>query len=54
MKRSALETVGLLREAAASGLARGKSEAALQSEPPVLKEPPEREKAMVKPFEMGI
>jgi ATP-dependent exoDNAse (exonuclease V) alpha subunit len=54
MKRSALETAGLLRDAAASGLAKGKPEVAMQSEPPVLKEPPEREKAMVKPFEMGI
>ena len=37
-----------------AGCDQGAVWAALQSEPPVLKEPPEREKAMVKPFEMGI
>lgn len=48
MKRSALETVGQLRDAAASGLAKGAAEAAPQ------KEPPERERSIVKPFEIGI
>lgn len=48
LKRSALETVGQLRDAAASGLAKGAAEVAPQ------KEPPERERSIVKPFEIGI
>lgn len=49
MKRSALETLGLLREAAASGLAKGRDD--VQS---VEKHPPERERGIVRPFEIGI
>jgi conjugative relaxase-like TrwC/TraI family protein len=47
MKRSALETAGMLREAAASGLARGLGQG---HERPL----PERERTIVKPFEIGI
>jgi hypothetical protein len=47
MKRSALETVDMLRDAAASGLAKGKAVE-------VQREPPERERTITKPFEIGI
>ena len=47
MNRSALETVDLLRSAAASGLAKGR---ALGPE----REPPEKERSLTKPFEIGI
>lgn len=47
MKRSALETVDLLRNAAASGQAKGRA-------PSPEREPPERDRSLVKPFEIGI
>ncbi|AGH50703.1 TrwC protein [Sphingomonas sp. MM-1] len=47
MKRSALETVDLLRDAAARGLAKGRS-------PLPEREPPERDRSLTKPFEIGI
>ncbi|PKB25306.1 conjugative relaxase-like TrwC/TraI family protein [Novosphingobium kunmingense] len=47
MKRSALETVDLLRDAAAKGQAKGRE--AIPS-----REPPELDRALVKPFEIGI
>lgn len=47
MKRSALETVDLLRAAAASGQAKGRA-------PLPEREPPEKERALTKPFEIGI
>ena len=47
MKRSALETVGLLRDAAAIGQAKGRA-------PAPEREPPERDRSFVKPFEIGI
>ena len=47
MKRSALETVDLLRAAAASGLAKGRA-------PVPEREPPEKERSLTKPFEIGI
>lgn len=47
MKRSALETVDLLRDAAASGIAKAKAAE-------VQREPPERERTLSKPFEIGI
>lgn len=51
MKRSALETTGMLRDAAAAGLAKG-------SAPPIKHEPEkellEREHSLNKPFEIGI
>jgi hypothetical protein len=46
-KRSALETVDLLRAAAASGLAKGRS-------PVAERDPPEKERSLTKPFEIGI
>ena len=49
MKRSALETVGLLRDAAALGQAKGK-----EPTPSPEKQPPERDRSIVKPFEIGI
>lgn len=54
MKRSALETVGLLRDAAATGLAKGNLETTKRDVPAAEREPPEREKTIIKPFEMGI
>lgn len=47
MKRSALETVNLLRDAAASGLAKGRT-------PEPMREPPELDRSITKPFEIGI
>lgn len=47
MKHSALETVDLLRNAAASGQAKGRA-------PAPEREPPERDRSLVKPFEIGI
>ena len=47
MKRSALETVDLLRDAAAKGQAKGRA-------PLPEREPPERERSLTKPFEIGI
>jgi conjugative relaxase-like TrwC/TraI family protein len=47
MKRSALETVDLLRDAAARGQAKGRA-------PVPEREPPERDRSLVKPFEIGI
>ncbi|WP_225008044.1 MobF family relaxase [Novosphingobium percolationis] len=47
MKRSALETVDLLRNAAATGLAKG------QVADPV-REAPERDRSIVRPFEIGL
>lgn len=47
MKRSALETVDLLRDAAARGQAKGRS-------PLPEREPPERDRSLTKPFEIGI
>lgn len=49
MKRSALETVGLLHDAAATGQAKGNV-----STPTPEKQPPERDRSIVKPFEIGI
>jgi hypothetical protein len=49
MKRSALETTGLLKDAAAAGIAKGKAK-----EPAQGREPPERDRSIVKPFEIGI
>ena len=51
MKRSALETVGMLRDAAAAGQAKAEGKAAA---PATVMEPPERERSIVKPFEIGI
>lgn len=49
MKRSALETVGLLRDAAAAGQAKG------QVQPPAPeKQTPEKDRSIVRPFEIGI
>lgn len=47
MKRSALETVDLLRDAAARGQAKGRS-------PLPEREPPERDRSLTKPYEIGI
>ena len=47
MKRSALETVDLLRDAAATGQAKGRA-------PMPEREPPERDRSLTKPFEIGI
>jgi len=47
MKRSALETTDLLRSAAASGLAQGR-------EASQTREPPELDRSLTKPFEIGI
>lgn len=49
MKRSALETVGLLRDAAAAGQAKGQVVM-----PAPEKQPPEKDRSIVKPFEIGI
>lgn len=49
MKRSALETTGLLKDAAAAGVAKGKVPDQQQG-----REPPERDRSITKPFEMGI
>lgn len=51
MKRSALETVNQLRDAAAAGQAKGKASDRLQ-EP--AREPPELDRSITKPFEIGI
>ncbi len=51
MKRSALETVNQLRDAAASGLAKDK--APDRSQEPA-REPPELDRSITKPFEIGI
>lgn len=51
MKRSALETVNQLRDAAASGQAKGK--ASDRSQEPA-REPPELDRSITKPFEIGI
>ena len=51
MKRSALETVNHLRDAAASGLAKDK--APDRSQEPA-REPPELDRSITKPFEIGI
>lgn len=49
MKRSALETIGVLRDAAAAGQAKG------QVQPPAPeKHPPEKDRSIVRPFEIGI
>lgn len=47
MKRSALETVDLLHDAAARGQAKGRA-------PVPEREPPERDRSLTKPFEIGI
>ena len=47
MKRSALETVDLLRDAAARGQAKGRA-------PLPEREQPERDRSLTKPFEIGI
>lgn len=49
MKSSALEATGLLKSAAAKGLAKGETPT-----PEKTRTPPERERPMVKPFEIGI
>ena len=51
MKRSALETVNQLRDAAASGQAKGK--ASDRSQEPA-RDPPELDRSITKPFEIGI
>jgi conjugative relaxase-like TrwC/TraI family protein len=51
MKRSALETVNQLRDAAAMGQAKGK--ASDRSQEPA-REPPELDRSITKPFEIGI
>jgi hypothetical protein len=51
MKRSALETVSQLRDAAAMGQAKGK--APDRSQEPA-REPPELDRSLTKPFEIGI
>ncbi|QCB54641.1 conjugative relaxase [Sphingopyxis sp. PAMC25046] len=51
MKRSALETVNQLRDAAATGQAKGK--APDRSQEPA-REPPELDRSITKPFEIGI
>ena len=51
MKRSALETTGMLRDAAAAGVAKGS--APTTSNGPE-RQPPERERSLIKPFEIGI
>ena len=47
MKRSALETTDLLKSAAATGLAKGRE--ATQT-----RDPPELDRSLTKPFEIGI
>lgn len=49
MKRSALETVDLLRDAAARGQAKDRAPA-----PAPAREPPELDRSLTKPFEIGI
>lgn len=49
MKRSALETVGLLRNAAAAGQAKGQMPVSSPE-----KQPPVKDRSIVKPFEIGI
>lgn len=49
MKRSALETVGLLRDAAAAGQSKGQLQAPARE-----KQPPEKDRSIVRPFEIGI
>ena len=49
MKRSALETVGLLQNAAATGQAKGQTAVAAPE-----KQPPEKDRSIIKPFEIGI
>ena len=49
MKRSALETIGLLGDAAAAGQAKGQTAVAAPE-----KQPPEKDRSIVKPFEIGI
>ena len=49
MKHSALETVGLLRDAAAVGQAKGQVPVSAPE-----KQPPEKDRSIVKPFEIGI
>ena len=49
MKASALEATGMLKQAAAAGLAKGRE---VQASPG--REPPERDRGIVKPFEIGI
>ncbi|WP_230291007.1 MobF family relaxase [Croceicoccus sp. Ery5] len=51
MKRSALETVDQLRDAAAMGQAKGK---ARDKAPEPRREPPELDRSITKPFEIGI
>ncbi|OYZ12596.1 MAG: TrwC protein [Novosphingobium sp. 28-62-57] len=51
MKRSALEAVGLLREAAATGQEKGRS-ASKEAMP--VREPPELDRSLIKPFEIGL
>jgi hypothetical protein len=51
MKRSALETVDLLLNAAAQGQAKGDQMDKVQAPG---REPPERDRSIVKPFEIGI
>lgn len=51
MKRSALETVNKLRDAAAAGQAKGKTPD--RSQEPA-REPPELDRSITKPFEIGI
>jgi len=51
MKRSALETVNQLRDAAATGQAKGKVPD--RSQEPA-REPPELDRSITKPFEIGI
>jgi hypothetical protein len=47
MKRSALETTDLLKSAAATGLAKG-------CEATQTRDPPELDRSLTKPFEIGI
>ena len=49
MKRSALEVAGLLRDAAAAGQAKGQVSVAAPE-----KQPPEKDRSIVRPFEIGI
>ena len=51
MKRSALETVNQLRDAAATGQAKGKASDRSQE---AAREPPEFDRSITKPFEIGI
>ncbi len=51
MKRSALETVDLLRHAAATGQAKGRTPDPSQAP---AREPPELDRSITKPFEIGI